>query len=58
MLDPERAADGRSVLRLHDEPEFALRAIRPVAMQIDGEYVGEREFVRFVAVPNALSVVA
>jgi diacylglycerol kinase family enzyme len=47
---------GRSILALHDLAELTLRSDRPVAFQIDGEYVGEREEVNFRSVPNALRV--
>lgn len=50
-------AHGRSVLSAHDEAALALTASRPVAFQIDGEYMGERESVSFVSVPNALRVI-
>ena len=49
---------GRSVLAYHDEPCLTLRASLPVAFQIDGEYVGERELVTFRSVPEALRVIA
>ena len=49
---------GRSVLAYHDQPCLTMRASRPVAFQIDGEYVGERELVTFRSVPEALRVVA
>ncbi|HEY3903208.1 MAG TPA: diacylglycerol kinase family protein [Streptosporangiaceae bacterium] len=49
---------GRRILALHDQPSLTLRADRPVAFQIDGEYVGERELVRLSSVPNALRVIA
>jgi diacylglycerol kinase family enzyme len=49
---------GRSVLAYHDQPCLTLRASRPVALQIDGEYVGEREAVTFRSVPCALRVIA
>ncbi|HEU4423207.1 MAG TPA: diacylglycerol kinase family protein [Pilimelia sp.] len=48
---------GRRVLRLHDLAEFALRATRPQPFQLDGDFLGEREKVRFMAVPAALRVV-
>jgi diacylglycerol kinase family enzyme len=48
---------GRGVLALHDLTDVTLRSGRPVAFQIDGEYVGEREQVNFRSVPNALRVV-
>jgi diacylglycerol kinase family enzyme len=48
---------GRRLLRLHDVGEFVLRANRPMAVQTDGDYLGEREEVRLVAVPGAVQVV-
>jgi diacylglycerol kinase family enzyme len=48
---------GRNVLSYHDLKLVTMRASRPVAFQIDGEYVGEREHVTFRAVPDALRVV-
>jgi diacylglycerol kinase family enzyme len=47
---------GRGIVACHDLPELTLRASRPVAFQIDGEYMGEREQVRFRSVPDALQV--
>jgi diacylglycerol kinase family enzyme len=49
---------GRSVLAAHDLPAIELRAERPVAFQLDGEYVGEAEEVSFRSVPHALRVIA
>jgi diacylglycerol kinase family enzyme len=49
---------GRYVVSLHDQPAFTLRSDEPVALQVDGEYVGEHESVTFRAVPNALRVIA
>src|SRR6266700_232912 len=37
-----RPPRGRAILTLHDEAQLTLRADRPVAFQVDGEYVGER----------------
>jgi diacylglycerol kinase family enzyme len=48
---------GRGILALHDLAGVTLRSGRPVAFQIDGEYMGEREQVNFRSVPNALRVV-
>jgi diacylglycerol kinase family enzyme len=56
MLSPARPLRGRSVLTLHDQAELTLRSARPVAFQVDGEYMGEHECVRFASVPNALRV--
>jgi diacylglycerol kinase family enzyme len=47
---------GRRLLRLHDVGEFTLRADRPMAFQVDGDYLGDREVVRITAVPAALQV--
>ncbi|MFI2661157.1 diacylglycerol/lipid kinase family protein [Micromonospora carbonacea] len=48
---------GRQVLQLHDLAEFTLVASRPQAFQLDGDYLGEREKVRFASVPAALRVI-
>lgn len=47
---------GRHLVQLHDEPEFTLTAERPVAFELDGDYLGERESVTFRSIPNALQV--
>ncbi|HEX7744446.1 MAG TPA: diacylglycerol kinase family protein [Micromonosporaceae bacterium] len=47
---------GRQVLRLHDLDEFVLVSSRSQAFQLDGDYLGEREKVRFTAVSRALRV--
>ena len=57
LLSATRGPRGRSVLTLHDQAELTLRSARPVAFQLDGEYVGERENVRFLSVPDALRIV-
>jgi diacylglycerol kinase family enzyme len=57
LLSPAGGPHGRSVLTLHDQAEMTLRSARPVAFQLDGEYVGERESVRFLSVPDALRIV-
>ncbi len=48
---------GKQVLRLHDLSEFTLRAKLPTGLQLDGEYLGEPDEVRFSAVQNAIRVV-
>jgi diacylglycerol kinase family enzyme len=53
-----RPLRGSSVLTLHDQAELTVSSVRPVAFQIDGEYMGEYEHVRFRAVPDALRVIA
>ncbi|MHB1595670.1 MAG: diacylglycerol/lipid kinase family protein [Streptosporangiaceae bacterium] len=53
----DRPLPGRRVVALHDQPMVTLRAPRPVPVQIDGEYIGERENVIFRSIPDALRVV-
>ncbi|MEV0000728.1 diacylglycerol kinase family protein [Micromonospora sp. NPDC050980] len=48
---------GKQVLRLHDLAEFTLVTTRPLPFQLDGDYLGEREKVRFTSVPAALRVI-
>jgi diacylglycerol kinase family enzyme len=52
-----RPPRGRSVLSGHDLPGIELQAERPVAFQLDGEYVGEAEKVSLCSVPDALRVI-
>lgn len=49
---------GRAVLALHDVPCLTTRAERPIAFQVDGDYLGETEKVSFLSVPQALRVIA
>ncbi|MGO8957077.1 MAG: diacylglycerol/lipid kinase family protein [Streptosporangiaceae bacterium] len=49
--------DGRAVAAGHDLDSIVLRADRPVAFQLDGEYMGEVEEARFRSVPRALRVI-
>lgn len=48
---------GKQAFSLHDVGGFTLRTARPLAFQLDGDYLGERSKVEFVAVPEALRVV-
>jgi diacylglycerol kinase family enzyme len=47
---------GRRVYRLHDQDGFTLVAGKPLAFQVDGDYLGERERVVFTSEPKALRV--
>jgi diacylglycerol kinase family enzyme len=47
---------GRHMMTAHDLGEFTLRSSRPLAFQVDGDYLGEKEKVTFSAVPEALRV--
>lgn len=58
MLSGRDPGSGRSMLRLPDLDDFTLVAREPVAAQLDGEYVGDRERIRFRAYPEALAVLA
>jgi diacylglycerol kinase family enzyme len=46
----------RQSYTLHDLSDFTLSASRPLAFQLDGEYLGERTKVSFCAMPNAVRV--
>ena len=48
---------GRGVHREHDLAELTLRAVRPVAAQVDGESLGELTALTFRSVPDAVRVV-
>jgi Sphingosine kinase and enzymes related to eukaryotic diacylglycerol kinase len=48
---------GSNVLHVHDVTEFTLVAKEPIGFQLDGDYLGPREKVRFTAVPHALRVI-
>ncbi|GAA2547152.1 diacylglycerol kinase family protein [Winogradskya consettensis] len=48
---------GKNVLRLHDQAEFTVVASRPQSFQLDGDYLGERQKVHFLSVPEALRVI-
>lgn len=46
----------RHVLHLHDQRRIEVTSERPLPLQLDGEYVGDRNRVLVEAVPDALSV--
>jgi diacylglycerol kinase family enzyme len=52
-----RLPHGSQILGLHDLGELTLCAHRPIAFQLDGEYLGRRELVTFRSVPKAIRVV-
>ncbi len=57
LSSADRSPRGRHLVSMHDEAGLTIRADRPVALQVDGEYVGERECVTFRSVPHALRVI-
>jgi diacylglycerol kinase family enzyme len=56
-LASHRGARGGDVLVLHDQSELVLRAERPVPVQVDGDYLGERTHLTLRSEPGALAVV-
>ena len=54
--EPARTADPGEVV-LHDLHEFTLSTDEPLPFQLDGDYLGPRTTVRFVARPRALRVI-
>lgn len=50
--------DVRGLVRDDDAPAVRVLASRPMALQMDGEYLGTRQDVTFVSIPRALEVLA
>jgi diacylglycerol kinase family enzyme len=57
QLTAGREPHGKQVLQLQDQGEFTVIATRPQPFQLDGDYLGERQKVHFVSVPEALRVI-
>lgn len=57
MLSPRGAPHGRSLLTRHDLPEVVIESSRPLALQVDGDYLGEVDRVVLRSAPAALDVV-
>ena len=53
-----RPTRGQDLLSVIGSESLTLRSARPIAFQVDGEYLGETEAVKFQFVPQALRVVA
>jgi len=53
-----RPPRGRNLLSVLGSESLTLRSARPIALQADGEYLGEIEAVKFQFVPHALCIVA
>jgi diacylglycerol kinase family enzyme len=47
---------GKHVVRLHDQDSFRLTCAHPLPLQVDGDYLGERDEVLFRSEPDALRV--
>jgi diacylglycerol kinase family enzyme len=57
MFDDKPRVRSRAAFQVHDAEEFTVSSDRPLAYQLDGDYLGEVEKVTFRSVPDALSVV-
>jgi diacylglycerol kinase family enzyme len=58
LLFRRRSPRGRNTLTVTGLESLTIRSGRPIAFQVDGEYLGETETVKFQFVPRALRVVA
>jgi diacylglycerol kinase family enzyme len=58
LLIRGRSPRGRNVLTVTGLETLTIRSARPIAFQVDGDYLGETETVKFQFVPHALRVVA
>jgi diacylglycerol kinase family enzyme len=58
MYVRSRPARGRNMLSVAGSESLTVRSARPIALQVDGEYLGETEAVKFQFVPHALRIVA
>jgi len=52
-----RPPRGRDLMSVLGSESLAVRSSRPIAFQVDGEYLGETEAVKFQFVPDALRIV-
>jgi diacylglycerol kinase family enzyme len=58
LLVRSRPTRGRQMLAVRGAESLTLHSRRPIACQVDGEYLGEAELVEFRFVPHAIRVVA
>jgi diacylglycerol kinase family enzyme len=58
LLIRRRSPRGRHILTVTGLETLTVRSARPIAFQVDGDYLGETEAVKFQFVPHALRVVA
>ena len=58
LLFRRRSPRGRHTLTVTGLESLTIRSARPIAFQVDGDYLGETEAVKFQFVPHALRVVA
>ena len=55
LLIRRRPPRGRNLLTVHGAESLTVRSARPIAFQVDGEYLGEVETIEFRFVPNRAS---
>ena len=58
MLSQKARIEAKHLIRDDDLPWLEVTSDTPVACQIDGDYVGERDSMMFTSVPDALAVLA
>ncbi|CAM2940007.1 diacylglycerol kinase family protein [Prescottella defluvii] len=58
LLSAGLSPKSHSLIRFDDVPQIRIRASAPIGLQMDGDYIGMRSDVTFVAVADALEVVA
>ena len=58
LLFRHHSPRGRHTLTLTGLESLTIRSVRPIAFQVDGDYLGETEAVKFQFVPRALRVAA
>ena len=58
LLVRHRSPRGRHVLVVTGLESLTVRSVRPISFQVDGDYLGETEAVKFQFVPHALRVLA
>jgi diacylglycerol kinase family enzyme len=58
LLIRSRPPRGRHLMTVHGQESLTVRSARPIAFQVDGEYLGEIEAIKFQFIPHALRVVA
>jgi diacylglycerol kinase family enzyme len=57
ILRKQGDPNGPNILSRDELPLIRVSSDTPVALQVDGDYLGERSEVEFVSVPRALRVV-
>lgn len=58
LLSPGTRPKAKKLVRVDDVPCVRISASEPIGLQMDGDYIGLRNVVEFVSVPDALDVVA